>query len=350
MLHSIVISFAFMVILLSACSGNKNHTVSNVVDSIRSKTPLAAIIDTPSKPAGSLIAEQAIDSAALRNVGAMYNMPGDSNSLAHMKDSILSAMSQLSSSSSSNSGATGNSASNRPVPYHEALGSDYVIPVSGTGTGFYYEYVGGSEMNDKKSGLSFTMMVDPAKNSGWNVYYDGYAQMPQFGINTHYSFLMNNSFTHLVLNNDHKVYTSQKAEQAIQERNYSVTNIKVSKIGNEKLHGFNCVHAKVTAVTHFMNQIQDNEFDVWRSEEVPGSSFLESSIEVLASPFTLSMENELVKMGCKGAIVKIEFNEKSSLVRKELYKITKQNVDDSIFNIPPGYKEDKNTSLYSLMK
>jgi len=365
----IIVFFAYGISLLSACSGNKAHSSATAAqDSLNATLSSATAMDSTggrsSNVAGS---EQAADSAALSGATKMFGMSIDSNSLAHMKDSMLalakdklgknagvmdsvmSALSKLSSSSSNASGASDSSTSKRSIPYHEPLADDYVIPVSGNGNGFYYEYAGGSEFNGKKSGLSLTMLLDPAKTSGWDLLIDGYAQVAQFGINTHFLFLLDNGFTHLVLNADHKVYTAQKAEQAIQEKNYSVTDIKVMKVGNEKLHGFNCVHAKVTAVTHFMGQNTNNEFDIWRSEEVPGASQLESTIQVLASPFTLSMEDRLVKSGCKGAIVKIEFNEKTMIVRKELFKITRQDIDDSIFNVPSDYKEDKNTSLYSLM-
>ena len=359
----------FVVILLQACSGNKNGAATNVQDSSKAQTALAVVTDSSamesSNPSAS---EQAMDSSALSGAEAMFGLPGDSNSLAHMKDSMMSmakdklgknagmldsmmsAMGKASTSSSGTSGSSNDITPKKPIPYHEPLAADYVIPVTGNGNDFYYEVdVGGSEMGDKRSGISFTISVAPSKRSGWNVYLDGYAQMEQFGINSHYSFLMNNSFTHVLLNNDHKVYTTQKSEAVIREKNYTVTDIKVVKIGEEKLHGFNCVHAKVTSLTHFMGQAQSNEFDLWRSEEVPGASNLESSIQVLSSPFTLDIENQLIKMGCRGAIVKIEFDQKSSLVRKELFKITKQDIDDFIFNVPSDFRKDQNTTLYSLV-
>ena len=358
----------FVVILLQACSGNKDRGATNIQDSLKAQTAFPVVTDSLARQSSNQSAsEQAADSSALASAAAMFNLPGDSNSLAHMKDSMLSmakdklgknagvldsmmsAMSKVPTSSSDTSGSSNDITTKKSIPYREPLAADYVIPVTGNGNDFYYEYVGGSEVGDKKSGLSFTISIDPSKRSGWNVYLDGYAQMEQFGINSHYSFLMNNSFTHVLLNNDHKVYTTQKSEAVIREKNYTVTDIKVVKIGEEKLHGFNCVHAKVTSLTHFMGQAQSNEFDIWRSEEVPGASNLESSIQVLSSPFTLAIEDQLVKMGCRGAIVKIEFDQKSSVVRKELFKITKEDMDDFIFNVPSDFKEDKNTTLYSLV-
>ena len=362
------IFLVFVVILLQACSGNKDRAATNVQDSSKAQTASPVVTDSSAMQSSNASArEQVADSSALASAAAMFSLPGDSNSLSHMKDSMLSlakdklgknagvldsmmsAVNKVSTSSSETSGPSKDITAKRSIPYHEQLAADYVIPVTGNGNDFYYEYVGGSEMNDKKSGLSITIAVDPSKRSGWNVYLDGYAQMEQFGINSHYSFLLNNGFTHVLLNNDHKVYTTQKSEAVIREKNYTVTGIKVVKIGEEKLHGFNCVHAKVTSLTHFMGQAQSNEFDIWRSEEVPGASDLESSIQVLSSPFTLAIEDQLIKMGCRGAIVKIEFDQKSSVVRKELFKITKQDIDDSIFIVPSDFKEDKNTTLYSLV-
>jgi hypothetical protein len=368
MKHFIVIVLSSVISLLWACKGNGNRPATNIQDSLNSLTPSSVATD----PTGSQLSidsasERTADSVASSAAAKTFGFSPDSASFVHMKDSMLamakdklgknagmvdsmmSAVGKVSTSSSGGDSASNDAAPNRSIPYHEPLPPNYVIPVTGNGPGFYYEYVGGSVMDDKKSGLSFTILSDPSKTSGWNVHLDAYVQMQQLGVKSHYSFLMDNTFTHILMNDDHKVYTRQKAEETIQQKNYTVTDIKVTRIGKEKLHGFSCVHAKVASVTHFMAEAQRNEFDIWRSEEVPGAASLESSIQVLSAPFTLVMEDRLVKMGCRGAVVKIEFNQKSSVIRKELFRIDKQNIDASIFNIPAGYREDKNTSLYSLM-
>ena len=81
----------FVVILLQACSGNKNGAATNVQDSSKAQTALAVVTDSSamesSNPSAS---EQAMDSSALSGAEAMFGLPGDSNSLAHMKDSMMS--------------------------------------------------------------------------------------------------------------------------------------------------------------------------------------------------------------------------------------------------------------------
>jgi Domain of unknown function (DUF4412) len=348
-LFPISISVSF---LLQCCSGISNSKTVNKADSLPAQSSSDQSVQQ--QPVNSTMTPADSD--------VLPSMP-DSNSFTNMKDSVLiqlkdkagkngdmidSVMSMLTNQTST--AETSTPVQKKLIPYHEPLPDDYVIPVSGNGNGLVYEYAGGSIMNGKKGGIAFTIAIDPSKNSGWNMYFDGYAQMNQMNlnINTHYSFLMNNGFTHVLLNNDHKVYTTQKVEQTIQQKNYSVTSIKVTKLGNEKLYGFNCVHAKVSSITHFMGQTETGELDIWRSEEVPGASSLESTIQILVSPITLEMENKLVQAGCKGAILKVSWHDKNSDVIKELIKVTKQEIPDSVFVIPAGYRENKNAALYSL--
>ena len=156
--------FVFVVILLQACSENKDRAATNVQDSSKAQTASPVVTDSSamqsSNPSAS---EQAVDSSALSSAAAVFGLPGDSNSLAHMKDSMLSmakdklgknagmldsmisAVSKVSTSSSNTSGSSNDITAKRSIPYHEPLAADYVIPVTGNGNDFYYEYVGGSE-------------------------------------------------------------------------------------------------------------------------------------------------------------------------------------------------------------
>jgi hypothetical protein len=234
--------------------------------------------------------------------------------------------------------------------YHEPLPDNYIIPIMGSGDDFYYQYYGGGILKGQKNGISFSISATPEQTGKWNVYFKGFGKFSELGIAAHYSFLLNNGFTRTILNDDHKVYTEEKAPEKIQQKKYTVSAIEVTNKGFEKLHGFNCMHAKINGTSTFMGKQSKIDIDIWRSIQLPGASLMETAVQTMISPFTTEMEDKLQQINCKGAIVKVVIQDPASQVIKELYSVTKKDFPGSYFSIPPGYKEDKNTELYFLYK
>ncbi|MBS1915092.1 MAG: DUF4412 domain-containing protein [Bacteroidetes bacterium] len=241
-------------------------------------------------------------------------------------------------------------ANDTSVLYHAPLPDNYIIPVTGNGNDFLYQYYGGSIFKQQKNGVAFSLEATQRQTKQWNVLFKGFGKLAAIGVEAHYSFLLNDTYTRTIINDDHQVYTEEKAKEFIDEPNYKVTGITVTKAGEEKLHGFNCVHAKITGTSVFMHQTMKIDMDIWRSMETPGAALLESTVQTIISPFTTEIENKLQQINCKGAIIKAVMDDAGSNVTKELYSITKKNIPDSVFDIPAGYKEDKNTELYFLLK
>lgn len=139
------------------------------------------------------------------------------------------------------------------------------------------------------------------------------------------------SFNHF---NDNDFNTGMKIESA------------VTKIGEEKIMGFNCVHARVISKKSMGNLYSDvDTIDFWRSKEVP----VISSVQALMDKFeakrnaTYSQQaaEQLKQMGCVGFMTKMEIHSKNSSVTEVLVKAEHRNLPASMFQIPAGYKEDK---------
>ncbi|HVM86930.1 MAG TPA: DUF4412 domain-containing protein [Puia sp.] len=263
-------------------------------------------------------------------------------------DSSLSQLSSIAKLLDTNK--TSLPANDTSVLYHDPLPDNYIIPVTGNGNDLLYQYYGGSIFKQQKNGVAFSLAATKRQTKQWNVLFKGFGKLAAVGVEAHYSFLLNDTYTRTIINNDHQVYTEEKAKEIIDEPNYKVTGITVTKAGEEKLHGFNCVHAKITGTSVFMHQTMKIDMDIWRSMEPPGAALLESSVQTIISPFTTEMENKLQQMNCKGAIIKAVMHDADSQVTKELYSIARKDIPDSVFSVPAGYKEDKTTELYFLMK
>ncbi len=52
--------------------------------------------------------------------------------------------------------------------------------------------------------------------------------------------------------------------------------------------------------------------------------------------------NQLKQMGCEGFMVRMTIGSKNSNVNEELTKVEPRDLSANLFQIPAGYKEDKN--------
>lgn len=144
-------------------------------------------------------------------------------------------------------------------------------------------------------------------------------------------------------------------------KTYSINNINrnaldmkekikstVAKVGEDKILGFNCVHAKIiskNSIGSFYSIV--DTVDMWRSNEVPMQSTfkdLMNQFESRTGNFMYSKEvtDQLKQMGCEGFMVKMEMGSKNVSMVMQLTKVEHKDFLASIFEIPAGYKEVKN--------
>ena len=125
------------------------------------------------------------------------------------------------------------------------------------------------------------------------------------------------------------------------------TESTVTKVGEEKILGYNCVHAKVISnkkIGNFYNET--DTINVWRSKDVPMQSNVKElfmQFESRTGSYMYSKETaaRLKEMGCEGFLVKLTMNGKNVSMIMQLTKAEHKTLAASMFQIPAGYKEIK---------
>lgn len=109
----------------------------------------------------------------------------------------------------------------------------------------------------------------------------------------------------------------------------------VTRIGNETVAGYSCVHSKLTIVTPNGNKPITIVEDLWTSTSVPGYAQLKQ----LASTQTVTagMLQALDQAGCGGWVVKITMQSEQVGMNMVLITATRKSFPASTFEIPPGY-------------
>lgn len=122
-----------------------------------------------------------------------------------------------------------------------------------------------------------------------------------------------------------------------------------TKIGEEKILGFNSVHARIISnksIGSFYSDI--DTVDLWRSNDVP----LQASVKELMDKFdsrsgmalySADISNQLKQMGCEGFMTKVEIHSKKSSTTELLIKVEHRDLPANMFQIPAGYKEEKSS-------
>lgn len=121
----------------------------------------------------------------------------------------------------------------------------------------------------------------------------------------------------------------------------------VAKVGEDKILGFNCVHAKIISKKSIGNfySIVDT-VDVWRSNDVPMQSTVKDLMNQFESRtgnymYSKEVSDQLKQMGCVGFMVKMQMGSKDVSMVMQLTTVEHRDLPASMFEIPAGYKEDK---------
>jgi hypothetical protein len=129
--------------------------------------------------------------------------------------------------------------------------------------------------------------------------------------------------------------------EPLAEKGKYESEVKVQKIGDEKMFGYSCVHIRVSYTITALHQIAHSVDDEWYSAEVPGAQYLSPALLESHSP---QVVNKIMAAGCNGVLVKFRSGE----MHLQLAGITKKDLPDAAFTLPANYQPDKNTGLYGL--
>ena len=126
-----------------------------------------------------------------------------------------------------------------------------------------------------------------------------------------------------------------------------IKTLSVTKVGEEKILGYNSVHARIIiekSIGGFYSDI--DTIDLWRSDNVPFLASVKNLFQKFESKtgntmYSTDVVNQLKQMGCEGFMTKMEIHSKNSSTTEVLVKAEYRDLPSSMFQIPTGYKEDK---------
>lgn len=125
------------------------------------------------------------------------------------------------------------------------------------------------------------------------------------------------------------------------------TQSSVSKIGEEKIMGLTCIHARVIENTNVLSNVSDTDTtDLWKSNDVTLPANVKAWMDGQNSKsnntmFSHDAEAQLKQMGCGGFMVKMTSPSEGLTINVVLTKVEHRDLPASLFQIPAGYKEDK---------
>ena len=196
------------------------------------------------------------------------------------------------------------------------------------GSGILYQYLVTNtvKIQGRDSSFKDTMSMAIADNFNMRSDFGGggiktqtinYATMPRYSI-----ILMPQTNTYMLrIKDTANPVTSDKIS-------YTVT-----KVGNETVQGYNCIHAKLTIIMGKNSQITE---DVWTSKDVPG--YLNLKKMSAMQNVTPKMLQAIDQAGCDGFFVKIMMQNIGFSMNMLLIKAARTNFSASTFQIPIGYK------------
>ncbi|MEO8111559.1 MAG: DUF4412 domain-containing protein [Ginsengibacter sp.] len=149
----------------------------------------------------------------------------------------------------------------------------------------------------------------------------------------------------VVIDNENKEYSLNIIDTSL--TNMVHQKCQVTKIGNETVNGFNCIHAKLVSTTGSGMFKSTSTEDIWTSADVPGyATFKKATIQQNITP---AMTKALNDAGCGGFFVKMTSVDKHYSMTMQLTKAEKETFPASLFKIPSGYKESNENMMYHLM-
>jgi Domain of unknown function (DUF4412) len=153
----------------------------------------------------------------------------------------------------------------------------------------------------------------------------------------------------IVIDDSAKTYTVNTMDTSSSSSNDLMKlSSTLTKLEEEKVLGFNCKHVRVISTRSMgpMGKFSDT-VELWNSPEVPMAPFFRQFMDKnLSKSWTSLMSSEsadqLKQMGFTGFMVRIRSGSGGPYgMNMELTKVQKGDFPKSMFEIPAGYKEDK---------
>ncbi|MEP7280158.1 MAG: DUF4412 domain-containing protein [Bacteroidota bacterium] len=201
------------------------------------------------------------------------------------------------------------------------------------GNGFFYQYA--TSITTKQSGTTADTSNRYFTSSG-----EGRSEMnipAMMGVKGANSMIIlaHAHQRHYSLNLDQhdKTYSLNVIDSTLIARGRS--DYRVTKIGNETVQGYNCIHARLVSTFGSGRFSSTSTMDIWTSTNVPGYALFKSY--TTSQNITPGMLQALEQAGCNGFFVKMTNQDKNVSMNMQLIKAQQMNLPASLFRIPAGY-------------
>lgn len=228
-----------------------------------------------------------------------------------------------------------------------ANGASNTPGISGSGDDYYYE----STMNSSGKNMTIDEVIKMFVSSKGDIRMESDIHNSMAGNKPSAPIIMlshaDTPAESIDLDDSAKTYTINHFDTASIGNDEMKINSTATKVGNEIIMGFSCVHAKIIShktMGSFYNAT--DTIDLWKSNDVPQQALVKNKMDKLESGKGNSMYStetaaQLKDMGCVGFTVKMIMNGDKSSMTMKLTKVERKNFPASMFAIPAGYKEVK---------
>ena len=239
----------------------------------------------------------------------------------------------------------GNLAGGGGVSLEDSIAAIKTYKTASGGSGIYYEYSIESHTKERGDVTSTSKMY--LTNNG-----EGRSEMniaAMMGAKNGSALVvigrMKQPHYSIILDDEAKEYSLNVIDTAL--INSVHEKYKVTKLGNESVNGYNCVHAKLVSTTGSGMFKSSSTQDIWTSTDVPGYEMLKKAS--LQQNVTPGMMKALNDAGCGGFMVKMQSGDKHYSMTMQLAKAEKQSFPAAMFKIPNGYTESKSNLMFGNM-
>lgn len=145
---------------------------------------------------------------------------------------------------------------------------------------------------------------------------------------------------------DSKTYALDIIDTSLINSGTGNETYQVTKVGNETVNGFSCIHSKVVTNNNFGAFSSSSTFDIWTSTEVPGTAVFQHLLKI--SSIQPKMMQALQQAGSNGSFVKMTAQNKDNSITMQLAKAGQKNMPASMFQVPAGYTQSNENNIYSI--
>ena len=144
----------------------------------------------------------------------------------------------------------------------------------------------------------------------------------------------------ILLDPDNKGYSLAVIDTAL--INSRQTTYKVTRVGNETVDGYPCVHVKLTSTTGSGLFKSSSTEDLWTSTSVPGYALY---VKLSDQTVSYGMMQALQQAGAAGTMVKMAASGKDYSMSYDLIEAKSGSYPASLFTIPDGYTNNHKTIM-----